>query len=116
MQRFLMKSKLHGATVTQCELGYMGSLAIDRNLMEVADLVLNEKIQVVNLNNGERFETYVIEGEAGSGIIGANGGAARLCQAGDDLLIISYCQLEDEESKSFQPKVIILDDENQPVG
>ena len=116
MQRFLMKSKLHGATVTQCELGYMGSLAVDRNLMEVGDLVPNEKIQVINLNNGERFETYVIEGEAGTGIIGANGGAARLCQPGDELLVISYCQLEDEESKSFQPKVILLDDENQPLS
>jgi len=116
MQRFLMKSKLHGATVTQCELGYMGSLAVDRNLMEVADLVPNEKIQVVNLNNGARFETYIIEGEAGSGIIGANGGAARLCQEGDTLLIISYCQLSDEESRGFQPKVILLDDENQPAS
>ncbi len=111
----MMKSKLHGATVTQCELGYVGSLTMDRNLMEVADLIPNERIQVVNLNNGERFDTYVIEGEAGTGIIGANGGAARLCQAGDQVLIIAYTSLDDEAARNHEPKVIILDETNQPV-
>ena len=114
MQRFMMKSKLHGATVTQCDLGYMGSLTVDRNLMEMADLIPHEKVQVVNLNNGARFETYVIEGEPGTGIIGANGGAARLCLEGDTVLVISYCNLEDEDAKRHAPKVILLDEENQP--
>ena len=115
MQRFMMKSKLHHGTVTQCELGYVGSLTLDRNLMEVADLIPNEKVQVVNLNNGKRFETYVIEGEAGSGIIGANGGAARLCSTGDQVLVIAYTMLDDEEARRHEPKVIILDESNQPA-
>ena len=114
MQRFLMKSKLHGATITQCDLGYVGSLTVDRNLMEMADLIPNEKVQVVNLATGARFETYVIEGEAGTGIIGANGGAARLCVEGDSVLVISYCTLDDEEARGHAPKVILLDEENQP--
>lgn len=116
MQREMMKSKLHGATVTQCNLGYVGSLTIDRNLMELADLLPNEKIQVVNLNNGARFETYVLEGEAGTGIIGANGGTARLCVEGDQLLIISYARYEDREARAHQPRVVIVDEENQPVA
>jgi len=116
MQRDMMKSKIHGATVTQCNLGYVGSLTIDRNLIELADLLPNEKIQVVNLNNGARFETYVLEGEAGSGVIGANGGAARLCVEGDQLLIISYASMDDREARDHQPRVLILDEENQPVA
>jgi aspartate 1-decarboxylase len=114
MQRFMLKSKLHGVTVTQCNLGYMGSLTVDRNLLELADMLPNEKVQVVNLNTGARFETYVIEGEPGSGIIGANGGAARLCVEGDQLLVITYCVLGDEEARGFEPRVILLDEENQP--
>ncbi|MHC5212055.1 MAG: aspartate 1-decarboxylase [Planctomycetota bacterium] len=114
MQRFMLKSKLHGATVTQCDLGYMGSLTVDRNLLEIADIVPHEKVQVVNLNTGARFETYVIEGEAGSGIIGANGGAARLCVEGDQVLVIAYCVLDDEEARGYEPRVILMDEENQP--
>jgi aspartate 1-decarboxylase len=114
MQRLMMKSKLHGATVTQCNLGYVGSLTVDRNLLELADLIPNEQVHVVNLNTGARFETYVIEGEAGSGIIGANGGAARLCVEGDQVLVISYCLLDDEGARRHEPRVILLDEENQP--
>jgi aspartate 1-decarboxylase len=114
MQRTMLKSKLHGATVTQCNLGYMGSLTVDRNLLELADMLPNEKVQVVNLNTGARFETYVIEGEAGSGIIGANGGCARLCVEGDVLLVITYCVIEDEEARGHAPRVILLNEENQP--
>ncbi|MGQ0551752.1 MAG: aspartate 1-decarboxylase [Planctomycetota bacterium] len=114
MQRFLMKSKLHGGSVTQCNIHYMGSLTVDRNLMELADLLPHEKVQVVNVNTGARFETYVIEGEAGSGVIGVNGGAARLCTEGDIVLVISYCQMEDEEARGFEPTVILLDRKNQP--
>lgn len=116
MQRLMMKSKLHGATVTQADLRYVGSLSIDRNLMEVADLLPNEKIQVVNVDTGARFETYVLEAEAGSGMIGANGGAARLCSPGDTLLVISYCVLDDEEARGWRPRVVILDERNQPTG
>ncbi len=115
MQRFMMKSKLHGATVTQCNLGYVGSLTIDRNLMELADLLPNEKVQVVNVNTGARFETYVIEGEAGSGVIGANGGAARLCVEGDQLLVIAYGVIDDREAARHKPRVILLGRDNQPL-
>jgi aspartate 1-decarboxylase len=115
MLREMMKSKIHGATVTQCNLGYVGSLTIDRNLLELADLIPNERIQVVNLNNGARFETYVLEGEAGSGVIGANGGAARLCVEGDQLLVIAYAVMDDREARTHQPKVVIVDEDNQPV-
>ncbi len=114
MQRFMMKSKLHGATVTHANLAYRGSLEVDRNLMEMADLLPNEKVQVVNLNNGQRFETYILEGKAGSGVMGANGGAARCVETGDTILVISYCMLEDQEARGFEPTVVLLDADNQP--
>ena len=115
MQRFMMKSKLHGATVTQCNLHYTGSLTVDRNLMELADLLPDEKVQVVNVSTGVRFETYLIEGRAGSGVIGVNGGAARLVVEGDKLLIISYGLFDERElAGGFKPKVILLDGDNQP--
>ncbi len=116
MLRFMMKSKLHGATVTHANLAYRGSLEVDRNLMEMADLLPGEKVQVVNLNNGARFETYVIEGEAGSGVMGANGGAARMVEPGDSLLVISYCMVEDEVARGHRPTVVLLDPDNQPSG
>lgn len=115
MLRFIMKSKIHRATVTERNLAYTGSLTIDANLMETADLVPNEKVQVVNVNSGVRFETYVITGEPGSGIIGVNGGAARLVEEGDVILIISYAMIDDKEAASFEPKVIILDKHNHPI-
>ena len=114
MQRLMMKSKLHQATVTQCNLQYRGSLTVDRNLMELADLLPNEQVQVVNVDTGARFETYVIEGEAGSGIIGVNGGAARLCEVGDRILVISWCVLTDDEARRHEPTVVLLDEHNQP--
>ena len=115
MLREMMKSKIHGATVTQCNLGYVGSLTIDRNLIELADLLPNERIQVVNLNTGARFETYVLQGDAGSGIIGANGGAARLCAEGDQLLVIAYALMDEREARAHQPRVVIVDEDNPPV-
>jgi aspartate 1-decarboxylase len=114
MFRIMMKSKIHSATVTQCNLEYQGSLTVDKNLMEMADLIPNEKNQVVNVNTGARFETYVICGVAGSGIIGVNGGAARLAAKGDVILIISYSLMEEEQAKAYTPKVILLDEKNQP--
>lgn len=115
MFRLMMKSKIHRATVTQRNLAYTGSLTIDSALMEEADLLPNEKIQVVNVNNGVRFETYVIEGEPGSGIIGVNGGAARLAEEGDSILIISYAMVEDGKAAAHKPKVIIVDEKNRPL-
>ncbi len=115
MQRFMLKSKLHGATVTQCNLHYMGSLTVDSNLLELADMRPDEKVQVVNVNTGGRFETYLIAGKAGSGIIGVNGGAARMVAEGDKILIITYCMLDDAESAHHKPVVILLDGDNQPT-
>jgi aspartate 1-decarboxylase len=116
MQRFMMTSKLHGVTVTQCNLDYMGSLTVDRNLMELAGLIPNEQVHCVNLQNGARFETYVIEGKAGSGIIGANGGAARMCVEGDKLLVIAYGLLDEAELETHAPKVILMGEDNQPIS
>jgi aspartate 1-decarboxylase len=105
-----MKSKIHNATVSQANLNYEGSITIDEELMGKADLVKGEKVQIVNLNNGERLETYVIVGERGSGIIGMNGPAALKCKKGDKIHIISYVMADNEEVKE---KVIILDENNK---
>jgi len=109
----ICKSKIHRATVTEADLNYEGSIAIDKNLMDAADILPNEKVQVLNLNNGARFETYVLVAEANSGTICLNGPAARLGQVGDLLIIVSYCNLEFEEAKKYQPKVIYVDKKNR---
>ncbi len=109
----VLKSKLHQVTVTQADLNYVGSITIDLNLMEAADLTAGEKVQIVNNNNGERFETYVIEGERNSGVICLNGAAARKVQVGDELIIISYCMLEKEEAKQMKPRLIFPDKNNR---
>lgn len=96
MQRIFLKSKIHRATITQADLNYEGSITIDENLMDSADLKEYEKVAIVNNNNGERFETYVIKGERGSGVIGLNGAAARKGMNGDVIIIISYCILDDK--------------------
>lgn len=116
MFRMMMKSKIHRARVTECNLKYKGSITIDSNLMEMADLYPNEQVQVVNVNTGARFETYVIPGEPGSGAFGLNGGAARLAALDDVILVISYAMMEDEAAAKFQPKVILLDKSNNPVS
>ncbi len=116
MFREMMKSKLHHARVTHANLDYRGSLAVDSNLMEMADLYPNEKIQIVNVNTGARFETYVIPGEPGSGIIGVNGGAARLASVGDVILVISYALMEDHSARTYTPKVFMLDKNNRPTA
>ena len=115
MFRTMMKSKLHRATVTEANLQYVGSITIDTALMEAADILTNEKVQIVNNNNGARFETYVIPGERNSGVICLNGAAARQVQVGDQVIIISYAVLTDEESHEFVPKIIFVDQENQPT-
>lgn len=112
MQRFVLHSKIHGARVTHADLNYVGSVTIDRDLLEAVDLLPNERVLVVNCENGERFETYVFEGAAGSGVIGMNGGAARKCQVGDRVLVMSFAAVDAEELKTHQPKVVFVDEKN----
>jgi len=105
----VLKSKIHRVSVTEANLNYIGSIAIDEDLMDAANIIANEKVQVLNLNNGERLETYVIKGKRGSGEICLNGAAARKVIVGDILLIMSYCMLDFEEAKSFKPVVVFPD-------
>jgi len=112
MQRTLLKSKIHGARVTQADLNYIGSITIDRTLLEAVDLWPSEKVLVVNLENGSRLETYVFEGEAGSGVIGMNGGCARLCQVGDRLLIMAFASMTDAEARTHKPRVCFVGEGN----
>lgn len=115
MFRTLMKSKIHRATVTEANLNYVGSITIDEDLMETSDLMENEKVQIVNNNNGARLETYVIPGPRGSGVICLNGAAARLVQPGDTVIIISYATMSQEEANVHQPTVVFVDEHNRPV-
>ncbi len=114
MKRTLFKSKIHRATVTQADLYYEGSLTLDTELMKAADLLPYEQIAIVNVNNGERFETYLIEGPAGSGVVCLNGPAARKGAVGDEIVIISYGQFEDtDDLRFFQPTVVHVDKRNK---
>jgi aspartate 1-decarboxylase len=114
MTILLMKSKIHRATVTGADLNYEGSISIDKNLLDAAGIMIYEKVQVVNLNNGARLETYVIEGEAGSGEVMLNGPAARLGQVGDLIIIIAYAELSPDEARDHKPKIVMVDPENRP--
>ena len=109
----VMKSKLHGVTVTEANLNYMGSITIDEDLMDAANLIAGEKVQVLDNNNGERFETYIIKGERGSGCICLNGAAARRVQVGDVIIIISYALMDFEEAKTFKPTVVFPQEGNR---
>ena len=113
MFRTLFKSKLHRATVTEACLNYVGSITIDEDLLDAADIMINEKVQVVDINNGERLETYAIPGPRGSGVICLNGAAARLVQPGDKVIIITYAVVDDKEAKEWKPTVAFLNDSNQ---
>ncbi|UCE65659.1 MAG: aspartate 1-decarboxylase [Candidatus Zixiibacteriota bacterium] len=115
MQITVMKSKIHRATVTGADLNYEGSISIDRNLLDTAGIMVYEKVQIVNLNNGTRFETYVIEGKAGSGEVMLNGPAARLGQVGDLIIIIAYATIHKEEADKFKPTIVIVDSNNKPA-
>ncbi|WP_456397900.1 aspartate 1-decarboxylase [Desulfurobacterium sp.] len=115
MRRFMFKSKIHRATVTQADLNYEGSITIDSSLMKLANILPYEKVDIYNITNGERFSTYVIPGEPGSGVICLNGAAARKVQIGDKVIIVSYCELEEEELENFSPTVVLVDDKNRPV-
>lgn len=116
MLRYMFKSKIHRATVTEADLNYKGSITIDRTLIEAANILPYERVQVININNGARAETYVIEGEANSGIICLNGGIARLAHPGDLVIIASYALMTEEESVALQPIVINVDAQNKIVG
>ncbi|HTR92346.1 MAG TPA: aspartate 1-decarboxylase [Trebonia sp.] len=116
MRRTMLKSKIHRATVTQADLHYVGSLTVDAELMEAADLLPGEQVHVVDINNGARLETYLIEGPRGSGVIGINGAAARLVHPGDLVIIISYASLDDAEARTFAPRVVHVDAGNHVVG
>lgn len=113
MLRIICKSKIHHATVTDANLKYMGSVTIDRKILTAADILPNEKVQIVNLNNGSRLETYVMEGKNSSGTICMNGAAARWAEIGDTVIIISYCLMETEDAKSFKPKIVFLNEKNR---
>ncbi|MDN5203961.1 aspartate 1-decarboxylase [Fulvivirgaceae bacterium BMA10] len=109
----VLKSKIHRVKITQAELHYVGSITIDEDLMDAANIIENEKVQIVNINNGERLETYVIKGERGSGMICMNGPAARRVQVGDIIIIISYASMELEEAKKHEPIVIFPNHNNR---
>jgi aspartate 1-decarboxylase len=113
MQREMLKSKIHRVTVTEAELYYEGSITVDKELLEAADILPYEKVQVLNFNNGSRIDTYTIEGLAGSGTICLNGPAARFGTVGDEVIIVSYVQVPDENIKKFKPKVILVDKKNK---
>ncbi|KHD84514.1 aspartate 1-decarboxylase [Heyndrickxia ginsengihumi] len=113
MLRTLMNGKIHRATVTEANLNYVGSITIDADILDAVGMVENEKVQIVNNHNGARFETYIIAGERGSGVICLNGAAARLAQIGDIVIIISYAMLTEEEMLHHQPKIALMDEHNR---
>lgn len=112
MQRHLMKSKIHRATVTQADLNYEGSLTVDQELLDAAKMLPYEMVKVYNINTGDRFETYVIPGQAGSGVICLNGAAARKGQKGDLIIVVTSCWLSESELKGFEPVVVLVDEKN----
>ncbi|MFT6332881.1 MAG: aspartate 1-decarboxylase [Lentimonas sp.] len=115
MQLTLMKAKIHRATVTQADLHYEGSISIDEDLLDAAGILPYEKVDVLDINNGQRFTTYTIPTKRGSGEVKVNGAAARLVQAGDLVIIVSYCGLSPEEAQDFKPAVVVLDENNNII-
>ncbi|MCX5403223.1 aspartate 1-decarboxylase [Streptomyces sp. NBC_00335] len=115
MLRTMFKSKIHRATVTQADLHYVGSVTIDADLLDAADLLPGELVHIVDITNGARLETYVIRGERGSGVIGINGAAAHLVHPGDLVILISYGQMEDAEARVFEPRVVHVDGDNRII-
>jgi aspartate 1-decarboxylase len=115
MIRTMLKSKIHRATVTQADLHYVGSVTVDSELMAAADLLPGEKVAIVDVTNGARLETYVIEGAPGSGVIGINGAAAHLVHPGDLVIMIAYAQMDDAEARTYQPRVVHVDADNKII-
>ncbi|MED4599539.1 aspartate 1-decarboxylase [Paenibacillus validus] len=116
MFRTMLKAKIHRATVTEANLNYVGSITIDQDLLDLLDMLPNEKVQIVNNNNGARFETYIIPGSRGSGVICLNGAAARLVQPGDKVIILSYAMMTDEEARKHTPSIAIMGEGNEVVS
>src|ERR1700759_2905038 len=116
MQLTMMKGKIHRATITQCDLHYEGSISVDSTLLERAGILPHEQVDVLNINNGERFTTYAIPAPAGSGMIGINGAAARLAQKGDLVIIVAYARMEEAEARAFNPRVVLVDGANRPLN
>jgi aspartate 1-decarboxylase len=114
--RTMLKSKIHRATVTDASLDYMGSITIDRTLMEAADILPNEQVHVLNLSNGARFETYAIEGERDSGVVCVNGAAARLVAPGDKVIVLTYASVPEEFCRDYHPVVVFVDEKNRIVA
>ena len=113
MLRIMFSGKIHSATVTQCDLAYEGSCAIDEDILDAAGMMAYEKIDVWNVNNGERFSTYIIPGKRGSGIISLNGAAARCAHLGDLVIIATFGLMDEEEARAFRPKVVLVDEKNR---
>ena len=113
MLRTMLKSKIHGATVTEANLKYTGFITIDGKLLQAADMLPGERVQIVNLNNGSRVETYTLAGRAGSGTICMNGAAARWAHKGDIVIIISYCQADEQEARKVKPRIVFVDAKNR---
>lgn len=111
----MLKNKIHRATVKQAELDYVGSITVDADLLDASGILEYEKVHIVDVNNGSRFETYTIAGERGSGMICLNGAAARCVSTGDKIILMAYCELTPEEAKEHQPTVVFVDDENKPA-
>lgn len=115
MYRTMLKSKIHRATVTQADLHYVGSVTVDEDLMDAADLLAGEQVSIVDVTNGARLETYVIKGERGSGVLGINGAAAHLVHPGDLVILISYGQMDNAEAHAYEPRVVFVDGDNRIV-
>ncbi len=116
MLRTMLKSKIHRATVTRADLHYVGSITLDQDLMDAADLLPGELVAIADIDNGNRLETYVIAGERGSGVVGVNGAAARLVHEGDLVIVMSYAQVDDAEARSLEPRVVFVDTANAIIG
>lgn len=115
MQRKMLKSKIHRATITDCDLHYVGSITIDVDLLEQSDILENEQVHVLDIDNGQRFETYTIAGERGSGMMQVNGAAARLVAKGDKIIVVSYADYNEAELENYEPVVVHVDDDNNRV-
>lgn len=116
MFRTMLKAKIHRATVTEANLNYVGSITIDQDLIELVDMLPNEKVQIVNNNNGARFETYIIPGPRGSGVVCLNGAAARLVHPGDTVIILTYAMMSEEEARRHQPQIAIMGENNKVIS
>lgn len=116
MQRKMLKSKIHRATITDCDLHYVGSITIDRDLLEKSDILENELVHVLDIDNGNRFETYTIAGERGSGMMQVNGAAARLVAKGDKIIVVSYAEYNEVELQSYEPIVVHVDEDNNEIS